>query len=94
LKRLEEYHAVVIDVRSYGLLVELPDVLVTGMVSVSSMTDDFYVFDAARMRFTGRRLKKTFQLGDKLKVSVARSMPISSRWIFSSLTVWGVDSLC
>jgi ribonuclease R len=72
LKRLEVYHAVVIDVRSYGLLIELPDALVTGMVSVSALTDDFYVFEPARMRFVGRRRKKTFQLGDRLKVSVSR----------------------
>ena len=71
-KRLEEYHAVVVDVRNYGLLVELPDVLVTGMIAISSITDDFYLFDAARMRLTGRRNRKCFKIGDKLRVSIAR----------------------
>ena len=71
-KRLEEYHAVVVDVRNYGLLVELPDVLVTGMIPVSSITDDFYLFDAVRMQLTGRRKRKTFRIGDKLKVSIAK----------------------
>jgi len=70
MKRLEEYHAVVVDVRNYGLLVELPDVLVTGMIPVSSMADDFYLFDAVRMRLTGRRNRKAYQIGDKLKVSI------------------------
>ena len=38
------FRATVIDVRNYGLLLELPDVLLTGLVHVSSLTDDFYVF--------------------------------------------------
>jgi len=70
-KRLEEYHAVVVDVRNYGLLVELPDVLVTGMIPVSSISDDFYLFDAVRMCLIGRRNRKVFRIGDKLKVSIA-----------------------
>lgn len=70
-KRLEEYHAVVVDVRNYGLLVELPDVLVTGMIPVSSIADDFYIFDPVRMQLSGRRKRKTFRIGDKLTVSIA-----------------------
>jgi ribonuclease R len=70
-KRLEEYHAVVVDVRNYGLLVELPDVLVTGMIPVSSIADDFYLFDSVRMQLVGRRNRKIFRIGDKLRVSIA-----------------------
>ena len=33
------FSAVVIDVRNYGLLIELPDVLLTGLVHISSLTD-------------------------------------------------------
>ena len=40
------FRAVVIDVRNYGLLIELPDVLLTGLIHISSLADDFYVFDA------------------------------------------------
>src|SRR5207253_3277534 len=42
------FRATIIDVRNYGLMVELPDALVTGLVHVSSLTDDFYLFDSAR----------------------------------------------
>src|SRR5881275_194055 len=38
----EIFRAAIVDVRNYGLLVELPDALVTGLVHVSSLTDDFY----------------------------------------------------
>ena len=43
-----------------------------GMIAISSITDDFYLFDAARMRLTGRRNRKCFKIGDKLRVSIAR----------------------
>src|SRR5581483_5756327 len=42
------FRAAIIDVRNYGLMVELPDALVTGLIHVSSLMDDFYLFDSAR----------------------------------------------
>jgi len=47
------FRAAIIDVRNYGLMVELPDALVTGLVHVSSLTDDFYLFDSARRQLIG-----------------------------------------
>src|SRR5881396_250227 len=42
------FRAAIMDVRNYGLVVELPDALVTGVVHVSTLGDDFYIFDAAQ----------------------------------------------
>src|SRR6476619_7164813 len=39
------FSATVVDVRNYGVMVELPDALITGLIHVSSLTDDFYVFE-------------------------------------------------
>jgi ribonuclease R len=66
------FRAVVLDVKNYGLLVELPDVLITGLVHVSSLTDDFYVFNAGQRRFIGRQSRRRFSVGDQLRVYVAR----------------------
>jgi ribonuclease R len=66
------FRATIVDVRNYGLLVELPDADLSGLVHVSSLTDDFYVFDATQRRFTGRRTRKQFATGDDLRVFVAR----------------------
>ena len=66
------FRAVILDVKNYGLLVELPDVLITGLVHVSSLTDDFYVFNAAQRRFIGRQSRRRFSVGDQLRVFVAR----------------------
>jgi ribonuclease R len=66
------FRAAVIDVRNYGLLLELPDVLLTGLVHVSSLTDDFYVFHPTQRRFIGRQSRRRFSVGDQLRVFVAR----------------------
>ena len=66
------FRAVVIEVRNYGLLIELPDVLLTGLIHVSTLQDDFYRFDAAQRRLIARRSKRVIAVGDVLRVVVAR----------------------
>src|SRR5437870_8698354 len=66
------FRAAIVDVRNYGLIVELPDALITGLVHVSSLTDDFYLFEPARRQLIGRRSRKRFKIGDELSVFVAR----------------------
>ncbi|HKS31921.1 MAG TPA: ribonuclease R [Chthoniobacterales bacterium] len=66
------FDAVVIDVRNYGLLVELPEILLTGLVHVSTLADDFYVFSPSQRRFVGRQHRRRFAVGDTLRVHVAR----------------------
>jgi len=66
------FRAAIVDVRNYGLMVELPDALITGLVHVSSLTDDFYLFEPARRQLIGRRSRKRFRIGDNVSVFVAR----------------------
>ncbi|MEY2480899.1 MAG: ribonuclease [Verrucomicrobiota bacterium] len=66
------FRAAIIDVRNYGLLVELPDALITGLVHVSSLTDDFYTFQPTQRRLLGRQSRKGFSIGDQVRVFVAR----------------------
>src|SRR6202011_5547711 len=66
------FRAAIVDVRNYGLMVELPDALITGLIHVSSLTDDFYSFDATQRRLIGRRSRKRFSIGDEVRVFVVR----------------------
>src|SRR5436190_2106945 len=66
------FRASIVDVRNYGLMVELPDALITGLIHVSSITDDFYLFEPARRQLIGRRSRKRFSVGDEVSVFVAR----------------------
>ena len=71
-RKPQTFRASIVDVRNYGLMVELPDALVTGLVHVSSLMDDFYVFEPARRQLIGRRSRKRFSVGDELSVFVVR----------------------
>jgi ribonuclease R len=66
------FRASILDIKNFGLLVELPDVLLTGMIHISSLTDDFYRFDQAQRRLIGRQSRRRFSIGDQLRVYVAR----------------------
>ncbi len=71
-KRPEEFRAIVVDVRSYGLLIELPDVLLTGLIHVSALPGDFFQFDSTRLQFVGRKSRQRYKIGDVLQVIVCR----------------------
>lgn len=73
------FHAVITDVRNFGFFVELPEFLLTGLVHVSSLDDDFYRHDAARARFVGRRTHKSYRAGDAMEVVVSRVDPFKQQ---------------
>jgi ribonuclease R len=68
----ESFRARILEVRNYGLLIELPDFLMNGLIHVSSLDGDFFVLDAPRARLVGRRSRRVFQVGDEIQVQVAR----------------------
>jgi ribonuclease R len=71
-RRPEEFDAVIIDIKSFGLIVELPAVILSGVIHVSSLQDDFYLFDPVRLRFVGRRKRRSYSIGGRLRVIVDR----------------------
>jgi ribonuclease R len=68
----ETFAATVMDVRSYGLVVELPEVLFSGLIHVSQLPEDFYIFDPVQLAFRGKSTKKRYQVGTTLQVRVSR----------------------
>ena len=66
------YPALVTDVRNFGFFVDLADLGLSGLVPLSTLADDFYVFEPQRGRLLGRRTRRTIALGDKLRVEVHR----------------------
>ena len=68
----QEFRAIVTDVRSFGLIIDIPEAGQSGMIHVSQLGDDFFQFDSYRQAFFSRRSKKKFALGDELEVIVSR----------------------
>jgi ribonuclease R len=68
----DEFFGTVSGVTSFGIFVLLDDVFVEGLVHVNSMRDDYYVFRQDRYMLVGERSHRTFRLGDRLEIQVAR----------------------
>lgn len=68
----EEYEAVISGVVSFGFFAEITDFLVEGLVHVQDLKDDYYAFDEDRYRLVGSRTGRIFQLGDTVRVRVAK----------------------
>lgn len=66
----EEFNGVISGVTNWGLYVELPNT-VEGMIRMNELSDDYYVFDEAHYQLVGEMTKKTYKLGQKVKVIVA-----------------------
>lgn len=66
-----EYDGVVAGVMSFGVFVELEN-SVEGLVHISNMVDDFYIFDDEKRELWGKTSKKVFKIGDKAKVRVEK----------------------
>ena len=64
------FSGVISGVTSFGIFVELSALFVDGMIRVSSLIDDYYNFIEEKHCLKGRRTKKVYRLGDKVKVKV------------------------
>lgn len=68
----EIFEGVISGVTDWGLYVELPNT-VEGLVHVNSLMDDYYVYDSVHYTLTGERKKRSFAIGQKVKVRVAQA---------------------
>jgi ribonuclease R len=59
------------DVTRFGFFVELDTYFVDGLVHVSTLTDDFYEHVERAHLLRGRRRRRTFRVGDRIRVRVA-----------------------
>ena len=65
----ERYTGMISSVTNFGFFVELPN-LVEGLVKVSDLTDDKYLFDETTFSLRGVNNKRGYRLGDKVNVIV------------------------
>lgn len=65
----ETFEGVISGVTSWGMYVELPNT-VEGMVRMSDLQDDYYIYDESHYMLIGEHTKHTYKLGQKIKVRV------------------------
>lgn len=67
------YPGVVSGVTAFGLFVEIEEFLIEGMIAVRNMEDDYYMYDEKRYQLLGKRRRRSFRLGDSVRVRVMRA---------------------
>jgi ribonuclease R len=68
----EEFEGLIISVTKFGFFVELTDLFVEGLVPLNTLTDDHYTYHENTREIIGQRSRKTYQLGQKIRVLVDR----------------------
>lgn len=68
----ERFDAVITGVADYGFFAQVERFPAEGLVHISSLTDDYYLFDQEGHALEGRRSRRRFRLGDRVRVEVAR----------------------
>ena len=68
----QRFAGVITGVTNFGVFVQLSDIMVDGLVHVSSLDNDYYHFDATTMSLVGERAGRTYRIGDPLEVVVQR----------------------
>lgn len=66
----EYFDGVVSGITEWGMYVEELHTKCEGLVRVRDMSDDFYVFDEKKLSFTGQKTKKSYRLGDRVRIKV------------------------
>ncbi|MBI5561355.1 MAG: ribonuclease R [Deltaproteobacteria bacterium] len=68
----EVFEGFISGVTSFGLFVELKDYFVEGLIHISALGDDYYIYDEKRHCLVGEHTKKRFRLGDAATVRIAK----------------------
>lgn len=67
----EVYNGIISSVTAFGLFVELSNT-VEGLIHISTLLDDYYVYDERGLRLVGEKTKKMYRLGDEVKIKVEK----------------------
>jgi ribonuclease R len=67
------YDGVISGVTEWGLYIEITENKCEGLVKVSSIKDDHYIFDEKKYALIGNRTKVGYQLGQKVKIKIQRA---------------------
>ena len=75
----EVFDATITGVAAFGVFATLDEVFVEGLVHVSALGPDYFHFDPAGHRLSGERSRRSFRLGDRMRVRVASVDPDERR---------------
>jgi ribonuclease R len=81
----EDFDGLIISVTKFGLFVELTDLFVEGLVPLNTLTDDHYTYHETTREIIGQRTRKTYRLGQPVRVILDRIDPVEKKLQFALL---------
>jgi len=73
----------IVSVTKFGLFVELIDMFIEGLVPLASLADDRYQYHENTRQIIGQRSRKTYSMGDPVRVLVDRIDRVQKRIQFA-----------
>jgi len=77
------FNGTISGVTEWGIYIELNDSKCEGMIHIRDLIDDIYFFDEDNYCIRGKRRKRSFQLGDPIRVKVGRANLMKKQLDFS-----------
>jgi ribonuclease R len=71
----EEFSSIVVGITEFGLFCEIENHFISGLVHVSDLSRDRYIFDKEANILKGKRTGRTFRIGQKINVQLANVIP-------------------
>jgi len=71
----QTYDGVIAWIAEFGLFIEELSTGARGLVHVTRLPNDYYIFNEKTMSLVGKRTKQTYRLGEQVKIRVASSDP-------------------
>ena len=75
----EDFDGLIVSVTKFGMFVELNDLFIEGLVPLASLHDDHYLYHENTRQIIGQRTRKTYSMGDRIRVFVDRIDPMQRR---------------
>lgn len=67
----QTFDAFIVSVKDFGFFVEIVDFACEGLVPLRSLPSDYWTIDPLEIELKGRKARRSFKLGDKIKVRLA-----------------------
>ena len=68
----EEYDAIISSITSFGIFAELENTI-EGLIRFEDLGDEYFIYNEERKILIGELTKKTYKIGDKIRIRVARA---------------------
>src|SRR5271170_736981 len=79
----EDFDGLITSVTKFGFFVELSDLFVEGLIPLNTLTDDFYTYRENTRQIIGQRSRKTYSMGQRIRVLVDRIDPVEKKIQFA-----------